>query len=102
MPQIRQTLSKPNLLVQSVFPDTSLGGVYQGLAQGKLQQQVAEFLADQTSEPNNWPFPEIRHADGYEAYQVRSCSQLLLGLNILVLCAGSHWLSWTAVNQPLS
>ena len=58
--------------VQGVFSDTGLGGVYHGLVEGGLHQQVADFLADQTSEPGNWSFPEVVHAEGYEAYQVSS------------------------------
>ena len=58
--------------MQGVFSDTGLGRVYHGLVEGGLHQPVADFLADQTSEPGNWPFPEVVHAEGYEAYQVCS------------------------------
>ena len=60
-----------SVALQPLFTQgTSLGDVYQGLAQGQLQQGVQEWLADQTSEPSHWAFPEIRHANGFEAYQV--------------------------------
>ena len=59
--------------MQAIFTSgtsTSLGDVYKGLACGKLQSEVEEWLADQTSEPAHWAFPGITHADGFEAYQV--------------------------------
>ena len=63
--------SNRSVALQPLFMQgTSLGDVYQGLAQGQLQQGVQEWLADQTSEPSHWAFPGIQHADGFEAYQV--------------------------------
>lgn len=57
--------------MQGIFEGgTSLGDVYQGLVQGGLDQAVADFLADQTSDPSSWAFPSIQHAEGFEAYQV--------------------------------
>ena len=57
--------------MQGVFEDgTSLGHVYEGLVKGGLDQAVADFLADQTSDPSSWAFPSIQHAEGFEAYQV--------------------------------
>lgn len=76
--------------MQGIFEGgTSLGDVYEGLANGGLHQAVAEFLADQTSDPSAWAFPAIQHAEGFEAYQVRlppycSCFCLL----DLALCTG--------------
>lgn len=60
--------------MQGIFEGgTSLGDVYEGLANGGLHQAVAEFLADQTSDPSAWAFPAIQHAEGFEAYQVLIC-----------------------------
>ncbi|KAL3134934.1 hypothetical protein ABBQ32_007896 [Trebouxia sp. C0010 RCD-2024] len=56
--------------LQGIFEGgTSLGDVYEGLANGGLHQAVAEFLADQTSDPSAWAFPAIQHAEGFEAYR---------------------------------
>ena len=58
-------------LLQGVFEGgTSLGDVYQGLVCGGAKTAIAEFLADQTSDPAAWALPSIQHAEGYEAYQV--------------------------------
>lgn len=63
-------------MLQGVFTEgTSLGDVYAGLAGGRLQNAVQEWLADQTSEPSHWSLPGIKHAEGYEAYQA-SCTNL--------------------------
>lgn len=60
--------------MQGIFEGgTSLGDVYEGLANGGLHQAVAEFLADQTSDPSAWAFPAIQHAEGFEAYRVLIC-----------------------------
>ena len=72
-------LGEPGLTVDSVSQgvfdgSTSLGDVYQGLVGGGLDESVAEFLADQTSQPGSWALPGISHADGYEAYQVTTCN----------------------------
>ena len=64
--------------MQGVFEGgTSLGDVYEGLVNGRLSQPVAEFLADQTSDPSAWAFPDIQHAEGFEAYQVSAASLLV-------------------------
>lgn len=57
--------------MQGIFEGgTSLGDVYEGLVNGALKGAVAEFLADQTSNPSAWRLPSIQHAEGFEAYQV--------------------------------
>ena len=57
--------------LQGIFEGgTSLGDIYEGLVKGSLDQAVAEFLADQTSDPAGWALPSIQHAEGFEAYQV--------------------------------
>lgn len=60
--------------MQGIFEGgTSLGDVYEGLVNGHLKGAVAEFLADQTSDPSAWELPSIQHAEGFEAYQVFCC-----------------------------
>lgn len=57
--------------MQGIFEGgTSLGDVYEGLVNGGLSQPVADFLADQTSDPSAWALPSIQHDEGFEAYQV--------------------------------
>ena len=57
--------------MQGIFEGgTSLGDVYEGLVNSALKEAVAEFLADQTSDPTAWRLPSIQHAVGFEAYQV--------------------------------
>ena len=63
--------------MQGIFEGgTSLGDVYKGLANGHLGGAVAEFLADQTSDPAAWGLPSIQHAEGFEAYQVPAAALL--------------------------
>ena len=64
--------------MQGIFEGgTSLGDVYEGLANGHLRGAVAEFLADQTSDPSAWGLPSIQHAEGFEAYQVPATTLLM-------------------------
>ena len=73
--------------VQAVFDGaTSLVEVYQGVVEGRLAQAVAEFLADQTSDPSHWAFPGISHAEGYEAYQVSFAMPKSISFHFLFSC----------------